>query len=92
VIARGELRSVLGMELCVMTLEDVLVTKLNAITEHSLRFESLLGICRALREQVDWDDVRRRTADSPFARAFFVLLEGLDVIEPAAGVAGRGPG
>jgi predicted nucleotidyltransferase len=85
-LARGEELSVLGMELQVMALEDVLVTKLNAITEHDLRFESPLAIARALREQVDWDDVRRRTRASPFARAFFVLLEGLGVLpEPAAG-------
>src|SRR5215210_2878697 len=84
VIARGELMSVLSMEVSVMALEDVLVTKLNAITEHSLRFEGLLAICRALRERVDWDDVRRRTSDSPFARAFFVLLEGLEVVQPPA--------
>src|SRR4051812_32568702 len=61
VIARGEERSVLGMEMRVMALEDVLVTKLMALTEHSLRYESLLPIARALREQIDWDDVRART-------------------------------
>jgi predicted nucleotidyltransferase len=77
--ARGEVMSVLGMEMRVMALEDVLVTKLMALSEHSLRYESLLPIARALREQVDWDDVRVRTADSPFARAFFVMLEGLGV-------------
>ena len=69
--------SVLGMEMRVMALEDVLVTKLMALSEHSLRYESLLAISRALREQVDWDDVRARTAESPWARAFFVMLEGL---------------
>jgi predicted nucleotidyltransferase len=86
-LERGEVRSVLGMELRVMSLEDMLVTKLNAVTEHSLRYEGLLAMARALREQVDWDHVRARTAESPFARAFFVLLEGLEVIEPA----GAGP-
>jgi predicted nucleotidyltransferase len=91
VIARGETMSVLSMEVVVMSLEDVLVTKLNAITEHSLRFEGLLAICRALRERVDWDDVRRRTEASPFARAFFVLLEGLEVIEPRSAAPVRGP-
>jgi hypothetical protein len=84
VIARGELRSVLGMEMRVMALEDVMVTKLMAISEHALRFERLLEISRALREQIGWDEVRRRTAASPFARAFFVLLEGLEII-PEAG-------
>jgi predicted nucleotidyltransferase len=81
VLARGEELSVLGMEIRVMALEDVMATKLMALTEHSLRYESLLQIARALREQVDWDAVRVRTAESPFARAFFVLLEGLDILE-----------
>ena len=76
VIARGEQMSVLSMEMRVMAIEDVLVTKLMAITEHSLRYEALLSIARALREQVDWEHVRAATASSPFARAFFVLLEG----------------
>src|ERR671929_1570622 len=88
VIARGEERSVLGMEMRVMALEDVLVTKLMALSEHSLRYESLLPIARALREKVDWDDVRARTSESPFARAFFVMLEGLGIVagaEPTTG-------
>jgi len=80
---RGEVMSVLGMEMRVMALEDVLVTKLMALSEHSLRYESLLPIARALREQVDWVDVRGRTLESPFARAFFVMLEGLGILPEA---------
>jgi hypothetical protein len=80
VIARGEQMSVLGMEISVMALEDVLTTKLMALSEHALRYESLLQISRALREQVDWAAVRERTAASPFARAFFVLAEGLEIL------------
>jgi hypothetical protein len=80
VIARGEELSVLGMEIRVMALEDVMATKLMALTEHSLRYEGLLQIARALREQIDWQSVRERTASSPFARAFFVLLEGLEIL------------
>jgi Uncharacterised nucleotidyltransferase len=83
VIARGEVVSVLGMEMRVMALEDVLVTKLMALSEHALRYESLLPIARALREQVDWADVRVRTSASPFARAFFVMLEGLGIVTGA---------
>jgi hypothetical protein len=79
-IARGEELSVLGMDIRVMALEDVMATKLMALTEHSLRYESLLQIARALREQIDWQAVRARTARSPFARAFFVLLEGLEIV------------
>ena len=84
-IARGEELSVLGMEMRVMALEDVLATKLLALTEHSLRYEGLLQIARALREQVDWPAVRARTESSPFARAFFTLAEGLDIVPAAPG-------
>jgi hypothetical protein len=89
VIARGEELSVLSMGLRVMALEDVLVTKLRALSEHSLRYETLLAIARALREKIDWDDVRRRTEDHPLARAFFVMLEGLEII-PAELTSPRG--
>jgi hypothetical protein len=90
VIARGEELSVLSMQMRVMAIEDVLITKLMAITEHHLRFESPLAIARALREQVDWAQVRAATASSPFARAFFVMLEGLEILpsqrdQPTAG-------
>jgi hypothetical protein len=91
-IERGERRSVLGMEMRVMALEDVMATKLLALSEHALRYESLLQIARALREQIDWDAVRERTAGSPFARAFFVLLEGLEIVpETPADAARPGP-
>ena len=80
VIARGEVMAVLSMEMRVMALEDVMVTKLMAISEHHLRYETLLAMSRALREKIDWSQVRRRTDESPFARAFFVLLDGLGII------------
>jgi hypothetical protein len=91
VIARGEVLSVLGMEMRVMALEDVLVTKLMALSEHALRYESLLSIARALRERVEWEDVRTRTSSSPFARAFFVMLEGLGVLPEAKPTTGGSP-
>jgi hypothetical protein len=78
----------------VMAIEDVLVTKLMAVTEQHLRYEGLLEIARAVREQVDWPQVRDATSSSPFARAFFVLLDGLGIVpaegaDPGAG--GRAP-
>ncbi len=86
------------MHMRVMALEDVMVTKLMAISEHHLRYESLLAMSRALRERIDWADVRRRTEDSPFARAFFVLLDGLGIVSseetpsvPAATTPSAGP-
>src|ERR687891_2135163 len=63
VLARGEEMSVLSMQMRVMSIEDVLITKLMAITEHDLRFEGPLSIARALREQINWPQVRSATAD-----------------------------
>jgi hypothetical protein len=83
VIERGDVLNVLAMELRVMSLEDVLTTKLEALTEHELDYSSLLRIARALREQIDWQAVRDRTEGSPYAKAFFVLVEELE-ISPAA--------
>ncbi len=80
VMERGEVMNVMSMEMPVMAIEDVLVTKLNALTEHSLRYEGLLEMARALREQVDWAAVRSRTAGSPFADAYFVMLDGLGIV------------
>ena len=82
VIERGEAMEVEAMPMRVMTLEDVFVTKLLALHEHNLDYKSVLEMARPVREQVDWDEVRRRTADSPYATAFFTLVEGLGVVEP----------
>jgi predicted nucleotidyltransferase len=79
VIERGDQLEVEAMPMRVMNLEDVFVTKLLALNERSLDYSSVLEMARPVREQVDWEEVRRRTADSPYARAFFTLLEGLGV-------------
>jgi hypothetical protein len=83
VIERGDTLNVLSMEMQVMALEDVLTTKLEALTEHELDYSGVLQIARALREQIDWATVRSRTEGSPYAKAFFVLVEELG-IAPAA--------
>ena len=79
VIERGDEIHVLGITMPVMAIEDVLATKLNSIDEHELDYSSALKMARALREQVDWRTVRELTRESPYARAFFVLLEELGV-------------
>ena len=82
VIERGDTISVMSMDLPVMSLEDVIVTKLNAMTEHYMAgYESLLDMARALRERIDWAQIRRRTAGQPFADAFFVMLDRLRIVE-----------
>jgi hypothetical protein len=74
-----------------MALEDVLVTTLMALSEHALRYESLLAIGRAVRARIDWDDVRARTPESLLARARFVMLEGLGVVPEAKPTTGGPP-
>jgi predicted nucleotidyltransferase len=68
-----------AVRMCVLSPEDVLVTKLLALKEHSLDYDSLLETARAVREQIDWDDVRRRTEGSPYAKAFLTLVDELEV-------------
>ena len=79
VIERGDEIHVLGITMPVMAIEDVLATKLNSIDEHALDYSSAVKMARALREQVDWRTVRELTRESPYARAFFVLLEELGI-------------
>ena len=80
-IERAPVLEVASLRVHVFTLEDVMTTKLLALTEQEPDFAQLLSYARALREQIDWDEVRQRTESSPFARAFFTLVEGLGVVE-----------
>ena len=81
-LARGEELEVMAIPVNVMSLEDVFVSKLLALREHELEYESLIEMARAVREQIDWNALRERTEQSPFARAFFTLAEGLELVEP----------
>jgi hypothetical protein len=88
VLARGERLSVMAMDIDVMDLDDILITKLMALDEHSADYGDLILITRSLREQIDWARLREETAESPFAVAFFALADGLDICPAAARPAG----
>jgi predicted nucleotidyltransferase len=79
-LARADELEVAAMPMRVSRLEDVLVQKLLALTEQDPDFRSVLELARSLREQVDWAEVRERTRESPFANAYFTLLDGLDIV------------
>ena len=72
---------VLAQTILVASIDDVLVTKLLALTEQEPDFGAVLELARALREQIDWDFVRTRSGASPFAQAFMTLVEGLGIVE-----------
>lgn len=53
--------------------------KLGAMEEHSCDLGAILPVARAVREQVDWDQVTTVTAENPFARAALGLLRDLEI-------------
>jgi predicted nucleotidyltransferase len=77
---RAEEIEVMALRINVASLEDVLVQKLLSLKEQEPDFGAVLEIGRAVREQIDWDEVRERTSESPFARAYFTLIEGLNIL------------
>jgi hypothetical protein len=74
--------SVLAIRMPVMSLEDVLASKLLVLNEQRLDYAPVVEIARALRERIDWPELIDRTSSSPYARAFFALLRELDVLTP----------
>jgi hypothetical protein len=79
-LGRADDLEVAAVKMPVASLDDVMVTKLLALNEQDPDFGGCLEIARSLREQIDWDWVRERTADAPFAAAFFTLVEELGVV------------
>jgi Uncharacterised nucleotidyltransferase len=71
--------------LLVASLDDVLATKLLAMSEQDPDFRPVLEIARSLREQIDWEAVRVQVADAPFGAAFFTLVERLRILPDSVG-------
>jgi predicted nucleotidyltransferase len=78
-LERAPETEVYAVRMRVLRPEDVLVTKLLAMKEHEVDYESVLEIARAVREQIDWEEVRSRTEHSPYAKAFMTLVDELEV-------------
>jgi hypothetical protein len=87
--ARGEETEVMAQPMLVASLDDVIATKLLSISEQDPSFQSALELARSLREQIDWPWVRETTSGSPFAKAFFTLVEELGIVDAARAEAGR---
>ena len=79
-LERATTLEVYAIEMKVMSVTDVLASKLLAMKEHVVDYESVIQIARSCREQIDWDVLRQRTGDHPFAKAFFTLAEELDLV------------
>jgi hypothetical protein len=77
---RASREEVSAMPILVASLDDVLATKLLAMSEQEPDFRPVLEIARSLREQIDWDSVRAQVEDSPFGAAFLTLVERLRIL------------
>ena len=71
---------VLSVQMPVISGTELIVQKLAAMDEHACDFGRLLPVARALREQVDWERVRKETRENHFAAAFLFLGERLSVV------------
>lgn len=78
-LARADELEVLAVRMPVQPATDILSAKMRVLGEHYCDFTWLLPMARALREQIDWDVVRREVGDNPYARAFLFLLDDLRV-------------
>ena len=70
---------VLAIAMPVLAPTLVVAEKLSSLNEHHCDFAALLPGVRAVREQVNWNQVRERTADNDFAAAFLVLTDRLGI-------------
>lgn len=77
ILERADELEVYAITMKVMSVTDVLATKLLAMKEHEVDYESVLEVARACREQIDWDILRKRTDGNAYAQAFFTLADEL---------------
>jgi len=73
---------VLGIRIPVLPATPVMIAKLQSLSEHYCDFAALLLVVRAVREQLDWTEIREATQDNPFAEAFLLLIERLGILRP----------
>lgn len=78
-VDRSEEHEILGIRIPVLPATDIMITKLQSLSEHYCNFGTLLATVRAIREQLDWDRIRAETKDRPFAEAFLFLLDRLEI-------------
>lgn len=69
-----------SIQVPVIPATTLMVHKILTFSQHYCDFARALPMARSLREQIDWDEVRRQTAESPYAEAFLFLLHRLGVL------------
>jgi len=73
---------VLGLRIPVLPPTPIMIAKIQSFSEHYCDFEQPLLVIRAVREQLDWAEIRKASQDHPFAEAFLYLVERLGITTP----------
>jgi hypothetical protein len=81
-LASAEESELLGIRIPVQPPTPIMIAKLQSLSEHYSDFGALLPVVRAVREQLDWAELRAATADQPFAEAFLLLCDRLEIAPP----------
>jgi hypothetical protein len=64
----------------VLASTDLVIARVSAISEHACDFEPALRTVRALREQVDWQQVTSAFQGEPFGETFLYLVDALGLV------------
>jgi hypothetical protein len=78
----SEEHEVLGIRIPVLPPTPIMIAKLQSFSEHYCDFEQPLLVARAVREQLDWVEIRKAVQNEPFAEAFLFLVERLGITTP----------
>jgi hypothetical protein len=78
-LERSDQMEVLAVRMPVLDATDIVSAKMRVLGEHYCDFTRMIAMVRALREQVDWHRVRRETAETPYGRAFLLLVHELGI-------------
>ena len=78
-IADAPSLDVLALSIPVLTPAQVMLQKLRSLHEHHCDYAKLFPVVRAVREQLDWTQLRTETADNPFATTFLDLCARLGI-------------
>jgi len=78
-LARAEPLRVGSTQVAVQSATDILIDKLLVLGPHRGDLNEPMAVARALREQIDWDEVAAETKSSAYAEAFLVLARRMEV-------------
>lgn len=76
-VERSDVLEVLSVRMPVMRATDVISQKLRSLSDHYCDFAPMLAAVRAVREQLDWQQLRVDVADNDYGQAFLFLVDRL---------------